>query len=220
MVWPEFGRYGRVWSPWREMERLQQDMNRLLSRESTPYSTTFPAVNIWASDQDVIVTAEVPGVAPENLDITVAENVLKLTGSRKPEELKPGEVVLDLGSGGGLDCFLAAKNVLFPDRDEIASIEYYLEHFIWGKLQRRDDETPYPYGIYGTFDNWYQHRTIDPTPPPAPGDECDASLCGPRPRTVTLMCSDGSLGGNTGRCFRGDHRAGGGPRRAEHAAGD
>lgn len=26
-------------------------------------------------------------------------------------ELKPGEVVLDLGSGGGLDCFLAAKNV-------------------------------------------------------------------------------------------------------------
>ena len=25
--------------------------------------------------------------------------------------LKPGEVVLDLGSGGGIDCFLAAKNV-------------------------------------------------------------------------------------------------------------
>ena len=60
MFWPEFGRYGRVWSPWREMERLQQDVNRLLSQESTPYATTFPAVNIWASEQDVIVTAEVP----------------------------------------------------------------------------------------------------------------------------------------------------------------
>ncbi len=47
-------------------------------------------------------------------------------------------------------------------------------------------------------------EAIDPTPPPAPGDACEASLCGPRPRTVTLMCSDGSLGGNTGRCFRGD----------------
>lgn len=89
MFWPEMGRYGRVWSPWREMERLQQDVNRLLSRESAP---TFPAVNIWASDQDVIVTAEVPGVDPANLDITVAENILRLTGSRKPEELKPGEV--------------------------------------------------------------------------------------------------------------------------------
>jgi ubiquinone/menaquinone biosynthesis C-methylase UbiE len=26
-------------------------------------------------------------------------------------ELKPGDVVLDLGSGTGLDCFLAAKKV-------------------------------------------------------------------------------------------------------------
>ena len=92
MFWPEFGRYGRVWNPWREMERLHQDVNRLLSRESTPYAAAFPAVNIWASDQDVIVTAEVPGVDPAGLDITVAENVLRLSGSRKPEELKPDEV--------------------------------------------------------------------------------------------------------------------------------
>ena len=91
MFWPEFGRYGRVWSPWREMERLQQDVNRLLLRE-TPYASTFPAVNIWASDQDVVVEAELPGIDPGNLDITVAENVLRLTGSRKPDALKPGEV--------------------------------------------------------------------------------------------------------------------------------
>lgn len=53
--------------------------------------------------------------------------------------------------------FLAAKNVIYPDRQEIAAIEYYLEHFVWGKLQRRDDETPYPYGVYGT-PNWYVNR--------------------------------------------------------------
>jgi Family of unknown function (DUF5695) len=53
--------------------------------------------------------------------------------------------------------FLAAKNVIYPDKREIASIEYYLEHFVWGKLQRRGDETPYPYGVYGT-PNWYVNR--------------------------------------------------------------
>lgn len=53
--------------------------------------------------------------------------------------------------------FLAAKNVLYPDRKEIESIEYYLQHFVWGKLQRRGDETPYPYGVYGT-PNWYVNR--------------------------------------------------------------
>lgn len=40
-------------------------------------------------------------------------------------------------------------------------------------------------------------------PAPAPGDACEESLCGVRPRSVTLICEDGSLGGNTGRCLRG-----------------
>ncbi|MFO7732828.1 MAG: DUF5695 domain-containing protein [Candidatus Aminicenantes bacterium] len=53
--------------------------------------------------------------------------------------------------------FLAAKNVAFPEKREIESIEYYLERFVWGRLQRRDDETPYPYGVYGT-PNWFVNR--------------------------------------------------------------
>jgi hypothetical protein len=53
--------------------------------------------------------------------------------------------------------FLASKNVVFPDRREIESLEYYLKNFVWGGLQRRDDERPYPYGVYGT-PHWYINR--------------------------------------------------------------
>jgi hypothetical protein len=53
--------------------------------------------------------------------------------------------------------FLAEKNVSFPDRREIEAIEYYLEHFVWGKLQRTEKETPYPYGVYGTPE-WHTNR--------------------------------------------------------------
>jgi hypothetical protein len=53
--------------------------------------------------------------------------------------------------------FVAAKNVVYPDPSEIASVEYYLKNFVWGKLQRTDQETPYPYGIYGT-PNWMVNR--------------------------------------------------------------
>ncbi len=53
--------------------------------------------------------------------------------------------------------FIASKNEVFPDDEEIASLEYYLENFVWGGLQRRDDETPYPYAIYGT-PNWLINR--------------------------------------------------------------
>ncbi len=53
--------------------------------------------------------------------------------------------------------FVASKNVHFPVREEIAAVEYYLEHFVWGKLQRTDQETPYPYGIHGV-PNWMVSR--------------------------------------------------------------
>jgi len=53
--------------------------------------------------------------------------------------------------------FVASKNVSFPDKQEIEGLEYYLEHFVWGKLQRTDEEEPYPYGVYGT-PHWYIDR--------------------------------------------------------------
>jgi hypothetical protein len=53
--------------------------------------------------------------------------------------------------------FVASKNVRFPNAAEIASLEYYLEHFVWGKLQRTDAERPYPYGLHGV-PNWKEAR--------------------------------------------------------------
>ena len=53
--------------------------------------------------------------------------------------------------------YLASKNVVFPDKKEVESLEYYLKNFVWGGLQRRDDERPYPYGVYGT-PHWFINR--------------------------------------------------------------
>jgi hypothetical protein len=53
--------------------------------------------------------------------------------------------------------FLASKNVTFPDKQEIESLEYYIKHFLWGGMQRKDDERPYPYGVYGT-PHWFINR--------------------------------------------------------------
>lgn len=53
--------------------------------------------------------------------------------------------------------FLAAKNVYQPVPEEISSLEYYVQHFVWGGLQRTDKEAPNPYGIYGV-PNWHVNR--------------------------------------------------------------
>ncbi len=55
-------------------------------------------------------------------------------------------------------CLLVAeKNVAYPEASEVASLEYFIKHFVWGRHQRTGAETPYPYGIYGA-DSWQQNR--------------------------------------------------------------
>lgn len=55
--------------------------------------------------------------------------------------------------------FLAAKNAEIPNSEEIEALEYYIEHFVWGGLQRTDKEE-YSYGIYGIPD-WHILRNSE-----------------------------------------------------------
>ncbi|RYX82675.1 hypothetical protein EON83_18425 [bacterium] len=52
--------------------------------------------------------------------------------------------------------FLAAKNADFPVQREVEALDYYLNHFVWGGLQRTTKEK-YSYGLYGIPD-WKQNR--------------------------------------------------------------
>ena len=82
-------------SPWREMERLQREMNRLFARVPTSFEGTaapaYPAMNLWTDQDGAIVTAELPGVDPDDIDISVVDDILTLKGGRQPDELKEGE---------------------------------------------------------------------------------------------------------------------------------
>ncbi|MGC9522597.1 MAG: Hsp20/alpha crystallin family protein [Anaerolineae bacterium] len=90
---PDFGRgfAEEFWSPGRELARLQREMNDLLTRWSTwpqlRMAPSFPAMNLWTSDEAAIVTAELPGFDPDEIDISVEDRTLTVTGSRAPEEI-------------------------------------------------------------------------------------------------------------------------------------
>jgi len=74
----------------REMERLQREMNRLFAdfpgSVARPASA-YPAMNVWTNDDGVIITAELPGCNPDNIDISVVGNTLSVSGSRPEEEV-------------------------------------------------------------------------------------------------------------------------------------
>jgi len=75
----------------RDMQRLQNSLNRLLSASIPAEQVEFPPLNVWTSENGAIVRAEIPGVGPEDVDISLVNDTLTLRGSRKPEELKEGE---------------------------------------------------------------------------------------------------------------------------------
>jgi len=75
----------------REVDRLQQEMNRLFEAYTPARlrpAPGYPAVNIWTSENGLKLTAEVPGVHPENIDINVVGETLTLSGERKVDDLK------------------------------------------------------------------------------------------------------------------------------------
>ena len=84
-------RVGETGDVWREMQRLQHKMDRLFTGEVLPFTGRYPAVNIWAGEDDMIVTSEIPGIEPGDIDISVTGDTLTISGSRTPDELKEGE---------------------------------------------------------------------------------------------------------------------------------
>ncbi|MGD8456068.1 MAG: Hsp20/alpha crystallin family protein [Anaerolineales bacterium] len=80
----------RIPSIWREMDQLQREMNRLMDSSygrRAFNSPGFPAINIWTSEDGQVITAELPGFTPEDIDIDISADKLTLSGERNPEDV-------------------------------------------------------------------------------------------------------------------------------------
>jgi HSP20 family protein len=67
------------------MDRLQREMNRVMGGFAPRGSGAFPPLNMWAGEENVVLTAELPGVNPDDMDISVVGDTLTLSGRRELE---------------------------------------------------------------------------------------------------------------------------------------
>ena len=67
-------------SPFRDLRRLQEEMDRLTRSATSPQG--FPAINVYAHQDGIVITAELPGVKEDDLDITVHRDTVTLRGQR------------------------------------------------------------------------------------------------------------------------------------------
>jgi HSP20 family protein len=86
MLWSDLERFGSMFDPWREFDRVERTLSRVVPRSSVE----FPAVNLWVAENSAFLTTEIPGVDPQAIDISVVGKTLTLRGSRQPEEIREG----------------------------------------------------------------------------------------------------------------------------------
>ncbi len=82
------------WDPFRDMVSLRERMNRAFDdvfagrgedKDLTP-SSWAPSVDIYETENELVLTAEVPGIAEKDIEIRVEDNTLQLRGERKFEK--------------------------------------------------------------------------------------------------------------------------------------
>src|SRR5581483_3605893 len=82
-VWPTFG---KLFGLRDELDRLFETPFAEWARGSQLLSTWNPAVDLFEDADNVIVTAELPGMKKEEIDVTLHDGVLSISGERKSEK--------------------------------------------------------------------------------------------------------------------------------------
>jgi len=73
-----------------ELERLRQDLSRFFdwgpAWSRGQISTWQPNLDIYQTETEVVAMVEIPGVNPEDVDVTVTKNMLSVKGNLKQSE--------------------------------------------------------------------------------------------------------------------------------------
>ena len=74
------------WDPFREMTQLQNRFDRLFDAVGGRQESWLPAVDVFDTQDAVVLKAEHAGMNPDDIQIEVEDNVLTIKGERKFEE--------------------------------------------------------------------------------------------------------------------------------------
>jgi HSP20 family protein len=87
------------WEPARELNSLQQEMNRLFSTffdtptagNGSPTRRWIPAMDLVETDDHYVLTADLPGLSQDDIDLEFEGDVLTLSGERRSEHAERNE---------------------------------------------------------------------------------------------------------------------------------
>lgn len=87
------------YDPFREMRSLQDEVNRLFASQFSRggdesdlmRGAWSPQVDIFENQNEIVLEAELPGMKPEDVNISIENNVLTIRGERRFEKKDEGD---------------------------------------------------------------------------------------------------------------------------------
>jgi HSP20 family protein len=136
---PSLWRVRRFSDAMPEMLQLQREMNRLFSSMGQKSPQEYPAVNIWEKDGKAVVTAELPGIDPEKLDISVSGETVTIAGAALQETFVEDEIYLRQERGIGN----FKRNIQLPFQIDAQAVEArYEKGILMITLPRAKEDLP------------------------------------------------------------------------------
>jgi len=86
-----------IWKK-RELDKMKRDIERLMSRLRDDFGLPSlqrmerksPYIELSETDDNLVVRAEIPGIDPHNLDVSIIEGVMMIKGETKEETISEG----------------------------------------------------------------------------------------------------------------------------------
>ncbi|MCW8918887.1 MAG: Hsp20/alpha crystallin family protein [Gammaproteobacteria bacterium] len=77
----------RYHQPWGVMEQMRREMDRMMGEENAASASDWvPAVDIKEDKERFIIIADIPGIAPKDIEVHAENGVLTIQGERESEK--------------------------------------------------------------------------------------------------------------------------------------
>ena len=88
-----------LWNPWHELLDLDNSLAPLFN--TLAGRTEFPPTNVWTNENTITFTFAIPGIKPEDIDVTAKFDTLTIKGTRQAEDAPEGARFLRQERGNG-----------------------------------------------------------------------------------------------------------------------
>lgn len=117
--------------------RLNREFDRLIRSSEFDEYRVFPEVNIYENSDEFVAVVKVPGVKKEDINLSIKENSLKISGEKKKVEHK-GAVYLDERKSGKFE-----RNFSFNERIDPEKVSAELKDgMLMITMKKAEDSKP------------------------------------------------------------------------------